>query len=63
METGTVLQIIAMLDTKAARHLKLSRELQNNMELGKYFACRDLSDHLQSYIEAQLSAAEIQTGE
>jgi hypothetical protein len=63
MDTGTVLQIIAMLDARMSRHLRFANELQNDMELGKYYAYRDFSDHLQEYIEAQVNALEMQTGE
>ena len=63
MDTETVLQIIAMLDARMSRHLRFANELQNDVELGKYYACRDFSDHLQSYIEDQLNAAEMETGE
>jgi len=63
MDTGTVLQIIAMLDARMSRHLRFANELQNDMELGKYYAYRDFSDHLQEYIEAQVNYAENETGE
>jgi hypothetical protein len=63
MDTETVLQIIAMLDAKKAYYCKLANEYQDDIMYGKFLAYNDLSEHFQSYIEAQLSAAEIQMGE
>lgn len=63
METGTVLQIIAMLDQRAEYYRELASEHHDDMMHGKYLAYSEFSEHLQSYIEAQLNAAEIQTGE
>lgn len=63
METGTVLQIIAMLDERTAYYFGVSNDYNDDMMHGKYLAYSEFSEHLQSYIEAQLNAAEIQTGE
>lgn len=60
MDTTTVLTIIGMLDARIKYHDE--RALDDD-EFGMLCAYRDFRDHLQSYIEAQLSAVENQTGE
>ena len=63
METGTLLQIIAMLDERTAYYFRTSSDYNDDMMHGKYLAYREFSEHLQEHIEAQLNSAEIQTGE
>lgn len=75
MDTTTVLEIIKKLDS----HIKVIAEEYKDVDtdpdhyvpmdpsywitVGEEMALADLRDHLQSYIEAQLSAAENSTGE
>ena len=63
METETLLQIVSLLDSKKEYYYKLANEYQDDIAFGKFLAYKDLSEHYQSYIEAQLNAAEIQMGE
>jgi len=63
METGTVLEIIAMLDQRASLYWKMANKYESEMVQGQYYACREFSDYLQDYIESKLNAAEIQIGE
>ena len=75
MDTTTVLEIIKMLDNQISIHWEDARnccqydtpsrdELPDyQCELGKAFGLESFRDHLQSFIEGQLSAAENQTGE
>lgn len=65
MDTSTVLEIIAMLDNKINIADKKARESYPS-DLSYLYQTASLTafrDHLQSYIEAQLSAAENSTGE
>lgn len=75
MDTATVIEIIKKLDS----HIKVIAEEYKDVDtdppqnvpmdpfywitVGKEMALTDLRDHLQDYIEGQLSAAENQTGE
>ena len=75
MDTTTVLEIIKNLDS----HIKAIAEEYKDVDtdpdqnvpmdpsywitVGKEMALTDLRDHLQSYIEGQLNAAENSTGE
>ena len=75
MDTTTVLEIIKKLDS----HIKVIAEEYKDVDtdpdqntpmdpsywitVGKEMALTDLRDHLQSFIEGQLNAAENQTGE
>ena len=61
METGTVLEIIKMLDTKIWNTVYPNKAL--NVNDIRVAALIEFRNHLQSYIEAQLNAAEMQTGE
>ena len=69
MDTGTVLQIIAMLDSNLAStrdedvKLYYSFSPEENRMLGRRKALEDFRDHLQEYIEAQVNYAENATGE
>jgi exoribonuclease R len=67
MDTSTVVQIIAMLDNKI-RQLVEESEDAVNLSVGMVLqheavALIEFRDHLQEYIEAQLSIAENSTGE
>jgi hypothetical protein len=75
MDTTTVLEIIKMIDS----HIKVIAEEYKDVDtdpdqnipmdpsywitVGKEMALTDLRDYLQSFIEAQLNAAELQSGE
>jgi hypothetical protein len=75
MDSTTVLELIKKLDS----HIKIIAEEYKDVDtdpdqnvpmdpsywitVGKEMALTDLRDHLQSFIEGQLSAAENQTGE
>ena len=59
MDTTTVLAIIEMLDTRIGQYEKLV--FIDDDEFGAKWALINFRDHLQSYIEAQLNAAENQT--
>jgi hypothetical protein len=61
MDTETVLQIIAMLDTRIDHYDQLS--FMDDDQFGAMWAFKSFRDHLQEYIEAQVSYAENQTGE
>lgn len=63
MEIETLIQIVSLLDSKKGYYCKLANEYQDDIAYGKFLAYNDLSEHFQSYIEAQLNAAEIQMGE
>jgi hypothetical protein len=63
MDITTTLEIIAMLDQRTAYYFRLASDHQNEMMHGKYLAYREFSEHLQDYVEAQLNAAEMETGE
>jgi hypothetical protein len=73
MDTTTVLEIIEMIKTRYEAYDDLYENMKslplsvNGMQSAKY-ACKcnalhELINHLESYIEAQLSAAENSTGE
>lgn len=63
MDITTTLEIIKMLDERTAYYFRTSSDYNDDMMHGKYLAYREFSEHLQEYVEAQLNAAEIQTGE
>ena len=72
LDTHTVLEIIKMLDTqKAFIQTKYEIELEHwenpcfssEEYKGRIASLNELQDHLQSYIEGQLNAAENSTGE
>lgn len=69
MDTTTVLEIIKMLDKRidnADMHFKANENMsirEREYFRGKLDAYDELSNHLQKYIEAQLNAAELSTGE
>ena len=69
MNTETVLQIIAMLDNNLAstkdEDIKLyySFSAEENRMLGRRNALEDFRDHLQEYIELQVTQAENALGE
>lgn len=69
MDTGTVLQIIKMIDSYSlAAYEKIEAAHKENKEanaydIGVFDQMSSLSDHLQGYIEAQLNAFENQTKE
>jgi hypothetical protein len=68
MDTGTVLEIIKMIDTRITKYnVEIDDENDNtsmywNLSSGRN-ALTELQNHLQSFIEAQLNAAENSTGE
>ena len=61
MDTTTVLTIIGMLDARL-RYYDEFHSLDEE-EFGAMWALKNFRDHLQSFIEGQLNAAENQTGE
>jgi len=72
MDTTTVLKIIEMIKTqKAFTQNEYERELpewenpffSSEEYMGRMTSLNELQDHLQSFIEGQLNAAENQTGE
>lgn len=69
MDTTTVLAIIEMIDSySSAAYEKIEAANKEGKEasaydIGVFDQMSSLSDHLQSYIEGQLNAAENQTGE
>ena len=68
MDTGTVLEIIKMIDTRITKYnVEIDDDNDNtsmywNLRSGRN-ALTELQNHLQSFIEAQLNAAENSTGE
>jgi hypothetical protein len=67
MDTTTVLQIIKMidhrLDAEVNNIVNSQKKSDKHYFIGKAEGYEELRDHLQSFIEGQLSAAENQTGE
>jgi uncharacterized protein YukE len=68
MDTTTVLQIIAMLDTRIAVCEKFfngetDEAFDTAQEIGKEKALTEFRDHLQEYIELQVNYAENALGE
>ena len=67
MDTTTVLEIIEMIDiahTNLDEHLnEQTTNADREYLLGGMHQLSSLKDHLQSFIEGQLNAAENQTGE
>ncbi len=69
MDTTTVMQIIKMIDVKHKQVKdKLKTIPQYNQDETQYWqgmgaGLQELSDHLQEYIELQVSAMENSTGE
>jgi hypothetical protein len=68
MDTKTVLQIIAMLDTRIVICEKFfngetDEAFDTGQEIGKEKALIEFRDYLQEYIEAQVSYAENALGE
>ncbi len=61
MDTTTVLAIIEMIDARLANLENTTMHVEDY--LGADRALTELQNHLQSFIESQLSAAENQTGE
>ena len=65
MDTTTVLEIIRMIDVRIAKYEALE-EANMDMDIsyhGVLYEAKDLRDHLQSFIEGQLNAAENSTPE
>lgn len=69
MDTATVLEIIKMIDSYSSAAYenietahKEGKEA-NPYDIGVFDQMSSLSDHLQSFIEGQLNAAENSTGE
>jgi hypothetical protein len=69
MDTTTVLEIIKMIDIRI-NNVNVDEDEDydqydpaNIKNEGRYHALTDFRDHLQSFIEGQLNAAENQTGE
>ena len=60
LDTGTVLEIIRMIDAKI-KHVE-HMYMEEYIELGTK-PLKDLGDHLQEYIEGQLNAFENQSPE
>jgi hypothetical protein len=67
MHTQTVLDIIKMIDNQMQSNIAHPDEQfysnTYSYRIGNLDALRELKDHLQSYIEAQVSYAENKTGE
>ena len=69
MDTHTVLEIIKMIDSYSSAaydNIMTAHEKgkeANPYDIGVFDQMSALSDHLQSYIEGQVSALENQTGE
>lgn len=68
MDTTTVLEIIKMIDNKLVDCIQPSEnedeyDQQINIQWGIRYGFEDIRNHLQNYIEAQLNAAELQSGE
>lgn len=69
MDIQTTLNIIKMIDAKIKNIDFYEDEYYdqydpaNIKDEGRYHALTDLKDHLQSFIEGQLNAAELQSGE
>ena len=66
MDTQTVLEIIAELNNYIECYKKSKRPSTDIMvmsDLGAIKALESYRDHLQSFIEGQLNAAELQSGE
>jgi len=59
MDTTTVLEIIKMID----RSIKTIRDNYPDEGSKRTQALYELQEHLQSFIEAQLNAVELKTGE
>jgi hypothetical protein len=69
MDTGTVLEIIKMIDSySSAAYEKIEAAHKegkeaNAYDIGVFDQMSSLSDHLQSFIEGQLNAVENKGGE
>lgn len=69
LDTHTVMQIIKMIDTySAAAYNNIQKAIEKNekprsYDIGVFDQMTLLSDELQGYIEGQLNAAELNTGE
>ncbi len=64
MDTATVIKIIKMLDRQINVYGGTSgNDCDNDYSQGRVDVCTELKDHLQSFIEAQLNAAENSTPE
>jgi hypothetical protein len=61
MDNTTLLAVIAMLDTQLHQYDQLS--YMDDDQFGAMWALNDFRNHLQSHIEAQLNAVELETGE
>lgn len=69
MDTTTVMQIIEMIDVHSSKaYDNINKAIASNKtpcpyDVGTFEGLSRLSEHLQSLIESQLSAAENNTGE
>jgi hypothetical protein len=64
MDTTTVQEIIEIIDNKIRNFAKGPLDgMPDDFTIGEEFGMKQIRDHLQSYIEAQVNAAENQTGE
>jgi aminopeptidase-like protein len=66
MDTTTVLEIIKMIDAQIdykSKNLPINNDMNYHIAIGQEIALSELSAHLYEYIEAELNAAENQTGE
>jgi hypothetical protein len=69
MDTATVLEIIKKIDTQKAFLVNAYEDVEgqgrptDEEHYGAMHALNELQDHLQNYIETQVSAVENQTGE
>jgi hypothetical protein len=64
MDTTTVLEIIKMLDRQINVYGGISgNDCDNDYSQGRVDVCTELRNHLQSFIEGQVSAIENSTGE
>lgn len=69
MDTTTVLAIIEMIDAHSSTaYDNINKAIASDKipcpyDVGTFEGLNRLSEHLQSYIEAEINAAELQTGE
>lgn len=69
MDTTTVMQIIEMIDVHSSKaYDNINKAIASDKtpcpyDVGTFEGLSRLSEHLQSFIEGQLNAAENQTGE
>jgi len=64
MDTTTVLEIIKMIDNRLRNFRRGPLDgMPDDFTIGEEFGMQQIRDHLQSFIEGQVSAIENSTGE